>query len=243
MGRVPDAPFALSTAALCHRAVGNVPDEGAWLGPATLLSSHDRGGSEPTHVTRQLPNIRILVVDERDVGLSPATALLLQRALTPSAAVQVGSAGLVAPTGRPMLAPVARWLTAAGLRPEVHRSRPLTPDLSADADLILTGDRAGVTAVLVRDAAALNRTFTVRGLTRVVTALQATPLSSSDWLAKVQWARGRSVPVHVPGDDLPVLDSANNRTIARVLGEVDKACWTIARSYTAREPRDVRGLG
>ncbi len=181
-------------------------------------------------------SLQFLVVGDEDVSRAPATKLLLGRALTPHAAVDVSSAGVVAPAGFAVAPNVDKRLSEMGVSGAGHRSRLLGQQMITESHLILAATRAQASAVLIRDPSVLERTFTLQGLARLVQALSETvgghPVGgSAGWLARVIAGRGRVTQLHSPEDDLAPLTSVDRRATAQGLELIDTACRTIARSY------------
>lgn len=75
--------------------------------------------------------------------------------------VRVISAGAAASSGAPATPEAVTALRAAGLDLSAHRSRPLSRDLIAEADLILGMSRSHVAAVLAADPTASAKTTTL----------------------------------------------------------------------------------
>lgn len=90
---------------------------------------------------------------------------MLQRhlgVLAPQLPIDVSGAGTRAGEGNAMLPLAAAQLHARGISAGGFSSRPLTEQLAAAADLILTATREHRSAVLERVPLALKRTFTLR---------------------------------------------------------------------------------
>ena len=86
---------------------------------------------------------RILVLCTGNICRSPmAEALLRARLAALRPALSVSSAGLAAPEGRPADTLAVALLGERGLDLAAHRSRQLTPELVAAADLILVMETA-----------------------------------------------------------------------------------------------------
>jgi len=89
-------------------------------------------------------------------------------------AVRIDSAGLSAVAGRPIDPHAAAALVALGGDPAGLRSREFTPELAADADLVLTMTRDQRRTVLESTPRGLRRTFT---LTEAADLLQRADLT------------------------------------------------------------------
>lgn len=121
---------------------------------------------------------RVLVVCHANLCRSPMAEQLLRHGLAArlgadGAAFPVGSAGTHAVADRPMHPLALRVLTQAGIDSAGFRSRPLTADLVAAADLVLTATRQQRSACVSLDPAAVRRTFTMRQFGRYAAAFPA----------------------------------------------------------------------
>ena len=85
-------------------------------------------------------NMRLLFVCTGNTCRSPMAALLARRAAEELGlgGLEFGSAGIAAQEGQPASAGARRAMETRGLSLEAHRARRLTPELAAEADLILT---------------------------------------------------------------------------------------------------------
>ncbi|MDI6101300.1 low molecular weight phosphatase family protein [Actinoplanes sp. NEAU-A12] len=121
---------------------------------------------------------RVLVVCHANLCRSPMAERLLRHGLaarlgSDDAAFQVGSAGTHAEADRPMHPLAWQVLTQAGVGSAGFRSRPLTGNLVAEADLVLTATRRQRSACVSLDPAAVRRTFTMRQFGRYAAAFTA----------------------------------------------------------------------
>jgi protein-tyrosine phosphatase len=110
--------------------------------------------------------VRLLFVSTANLCRSPmaerlAAAWASERLGAAAGGVSVASAGLDAPDGQEMDALSAGALMRLGGDPAGFRSRPWTPRLADDADLVLTMTRRERRAVLVASPRSLRRTFTL----------------------------------------------------------------------------------
>src|SRR5689334_14340533 len=91
--------------------------------------------------------LRMLFVCTGNICRSPSAQMLLRARLDgllgPEAKqIEISSAGLGTPGGWELDAPIAELLRSAGVENvEQFRSRPVTPAVLADADVILTGTK------------------------------------------------------------------------------------------------------
>ncbi|WP_424530770.1 hypothetical protein ACOZ38_13370 [Sphaerisporangium viridialbum] len=104
---------------------------------------------------------RILFVCTGNICRSPLAERLTRSALGPCPAVEVTSAGTGAERGRPMTERAQRVLTRFGADPGGFRSRPLTPELVAAADLVLTAASEHRARTVEMRPLAAARTFTL----------------------------------------------------------------------------------
>ncbi|HEV3498610.1 MAG TPA: hypothetical protein VHA34_19900 [Actinomycetes bacterium] len=119
-----------------------------------------------------------------------AEVLLRQRLGDLGIDARVASAGLLQP-GNPASAHGVDILRGRGLDMTTHRSRRISRDILAQADLILGMAREHVREAVVIDAALWPRTFTLKELVRRGEAAgpRAGGESLQDWLARVGHGR------------------------------------------------------
>ena len=176
----------------------------------------------------------VLCVCTGNVCRSPATERLLQRALGPG--VTVRSAGTHALVGRPVEPEVAALLKQAGADPTGFVARQLTVDDALGADLVLALAREHRSAVVDLAPRSVRRTFTLRELARIVSALDPAELPGAvvaDRLrALVPLAgtrRQRSTPVE---DDVPDpyggLSERHRLTFDTISAAVDRVAGVVA---------------
>lgn len=113
--------------------------------------------------------LRVLVVCTANICRSPYLQLALQAAA--GQAVAVTSAGTHGFVDKEMDAEMAAQATARGLDPAGFRSRPLTRELVAEADLVLTAEARHRSFVLEEHPAAFKKVFTVGQFARGVAGL------------------------------------------------------------------------
>jgi len=155
---------------------------------------------------------RILVVCTGNICRSPMAERLLARKLAArlgaaAARVPVESAGTWGHVGDPMEPHARRTLLELGADPYGFQARRLTPTLVAAADLVLTASREHRAAVAVMAPRASRRTFTLRELARLSTAVRSEELTAADpvergrQLVLAAAAKRGLVPLEAPEDD------------------------------------------
>lgn len=117
----------------------------------------------------------IVFVCTGNVCRSPMAELLTRAWSTPASGVVASSLGTAALVGEGVAEPAASLLTKLGVDPSGHRARQYEPWLAADADLVLTAERAHRDAILAELPSALRRTFTMREFARIVRQVPAGP--------------------------------------------------------------------
>ncbi|PZE27904.1 low molecular weight phosphatase family protein [Curtobacterium sp. MCBD17_028] len=147
----------------------------------------------------------ILTVCTGNICRSPLAAQLLRAQLADLPGIVVASAGTMADDGAPMDVTAAVQSERLGGDPNDHRSRYLTERIVADADLILTAERAHRAAVVSLLPRASRRTFTILQFARVLRGLEPADLEAVTDLASlvttVAAARGMVPPPADPADD------------------------------------------
>lgn len=152
------------------------------------------------------PRIDVLVVCSGNICRSPMAAGLLAELLDRTeVACTVGSAGFLT-EDRPASDHGVALMQERGIDLAGHRSRRLTSELVADADLVLCMERAHVREVAVLHPDAFDRTFTLPELARRAT--EAGPRlpdeTVGDWLRRVgRERRPGDLVAHVPEDEVP----------------------------------------
>jgi protein-tyrosine-phosphatase len=144
-------------------------------------------------------SFRTLLVCTGNVCRSPMAELLVRSWADGRADVTVSSAGVRALTGEGIDAGSAVALRRYGLDPAQHRARQVTPALVAEADLVLTAERAHRDQ-LIRDApAGFRRTFTMTEFARLAQPGAGDPRQV---VAAAAAVRAAAAPV-AEDDDLP----------------------------------------
>jgi protein-tyrosine phosphatase len=150
-------------------------------------------------------SFRILAICTGNVCRSPMAELLLRDWADPRAGLQVSSAGTQALVGRTVDGGTAALLRRWGLDPTRHHPRQLSAAMAAEADLILTAERAHRDQ-LIRDLpSAFKRTFTMVEFARLAERLRTSdsPAAAVAAVAAVAAARAGAGPVPPDDDDLP----------------------------------------
>lgn len=133
-----------------------------------------------------------------------AEALLRRDVARVGVAATVSSTGTIA-AGRPASENAVEALAELGLDISGHRSRVLTAEQVAGADLVLAMAREHVREAAVADPSAYGRTFTLKELVRRADehGRPGTGETLDDWLARLH--RGRAAASHLgssAGDDV-----------------------------------------
>jgi protein-tyrosine phosphatase len=117
--------------------------------------------------------MQVLVVCTANIARSPLAAAMLAPRLV-VAGLAVGSAGVRARAGDPAARGSFLLAEQRGLDLSAHRSRPVTPELVREAELVLTMSerQRDVCAPLVAGSA--SHVFTFRELARLLTAVDLT---------------------------------------------------------------------
>ncbi|PZF07715.1 low molecular weight phosphatase family protein [Curtobacterium sp. MCLR17_040] len=183
--------------------------------------------------------MRILFVCSGNICRSPLGAQVLTARLGPDApAFVVESAGTIADDGAAMDAAAAEQSVRLGGDPSAHRSRYLTAEIVANADLVLTAERSHRAAAVSLAPRASKRTFTIKQFARVLAGLEPGDLADvttpQELVERVARLRGTVPPPADPADD--DVDDPYRRSTAthqRVADEVDVALTGIADALRA----------
>jgi protein-tyrosine phosphatase len=149
-----------------------------------------------------------LVVCSANQCRSPLTAAMLgARCDQLELGILVDSAGVQAIRGVPATPPTIDAAAGLGLDLSAHRSRPLTPEMTQSADLVLTMERRHVQEVVLATPEAFPRTFTLKELVRRGSAVgpRAPDESFAGWLERVHEGR-RPADLLGASDDDDVAD-------------------------------------
>jgi protein-tyrosine-phosphatase len=109
---------------------------------------------------------RILVLCTANRCRSPMVGAILARAFADAAtAVRIDTAGFLE-SGQPAPVGVQSVLAREGIDVSEHRSRQVTADMVAEADVVIAMERSHVREVVMLDPGAWTRTFTLKELVR-----------------------------------------------------------------------------
>lgn len=183
------------------------------------------------------PPLTVLMVCTGNVCRSPAAELLLNHALGPETGIRVHSAGVQAPTGAPIWAPVAELLRGSAMDPDAHRARWLTEAHVRSSDLVLGMEREHRGRAVSLFPAAVRRSFTLLEFARIVDAMPATELGDAVDPADRLRALIAAAPRYRRAG-LDDIDDPYRRPLqinARVFDEISAAVDTIARVIKPRE--------
>ena len=134
-----------------------------------------------------LPPIEILIVCTGNICRSPMAEAFLRRRLENRQIDAVVSSAGTRTQGRPPTDEVVELMADLDLDVSEHRSRLLTRQLVADADLVLCMAREHLREVVLIEADAYPRTFTLKELVRLADEAGRRPvnISLTDWLRKL----------------------------------------------------------
>lgn len=184
-------------------------------------------------------SMRILFVCSGNICRSPLGAQVLEARLgSDASAFVVESAGTIADDGAAMDDTAAAQSSRLGGDPSAHRSRYLTEQIAASADLVLTAERSHRAAVVSLAPRAAKRAFTIKQFARVLDGLEPGDLAgietAQDLVERVARLRGTVPPPADPADD--DVDDPYRRsdsTHVRVADEIDAALTPIADALRA----------
>jgi len=141
--------------------------------------------------------VTVLYVCTGNVCRSPMAELLFRAWASQHADVVVSSAGTQALVGQAMDLSSASALGQLGIDPSRHRARQFEPWMAADADLVLTAERAHRDLVMTEVPRAFRRTFTMKEFARITRHVR--PGRPRDVIAEA--AQLRAIDGAVPEDD------------------------------------------
>jgi protein-tyrosine phosphatase len=188
--------------------------------------------------------VQVLFVCSGNICRSPLGAQLLAARLGPDRAVSGGgsfeivSAGTIAQDGVAMDEQAAAQSLRLGGDPSAHRSRYLTEQIVAGADLVLTAERAHRSAVVQLVPRANRKAFTIRQFARVLDGLEPSDLDGvstpEELVAVVSRLKGVVPPPERPEDD-DVEDPyrRSDATHERVATAIDAAVSRTAEAFRA----------
>lgn len=146
-------------------------------------------------------SFQILAVCTGNVCRSPMAELLLRAWADPRADLDVSSAGVQALVGHAIDRGSASALGQLGIDPTHHRARQFEPWMAADADLILTAERAHRDQVMVDVPSAFRRTFTMKEFARLAPTVHSPDARTA--IAEAAAGRAAVGPVPLEDDDMP----------------------------------------
>jgi protein-tyrosine phosphatase len=131
-------------------------------------------------------SVHVLVVCTANIARSPLAEAMLAASLE-SSGIEVASAGTQARPGHPAAENSQQLAVARGLDLEGHRSRPVSEDMIADAQLVLTMSERQRDRCAPLAAGAGAHVFTVREFARLLGAVDtaaapASPAERLGWL-------------------------------------------------------------
>lgn len=142
----------------------------------------------------------VLYVCTGNVCRSPMAELLFRAWADPRAEVAVHSAGMQALVGRPIDGSSASALAGLGIDTSQHRGRQFEPWMAAEADVILTAERAHRDALMTELPAIFRRTFTMKEFARLAPFVNA--MDAAGTVAQASAARAHGGVVEQEQDDV-----------------------------------------
>ncbi len=178
----------------------------------------------------------ILIVCTANLCRSPAAEFLLRNMLGANGAdLRIDSAGTAAADGAPIDPVMDELLNGRGFDTAGFRSRPVSRELLASADLILTAAANNGAAVGRLLPATVRRTLTLKKLARYAPFIATSgepPASGADriaWLlSAVPRARARPSGTRHGNDDIADPIGLPRRRYVLALAEIERACAAIA---------------
>jgi protein-tyrosine phosphatase len=188
----------------------------------------------------------VLYVCTGNVCRSPMAELLLRSWVMPGEDLEISSAGTQALVGHGIDRSSASALGQLGIDPSRHRARQFERWMAADADLILTAERAHRDLVMTELPVAFRRTFTMKEFARI--SRHVGPGAPTDVVAEAAALRGFDGPVPDDVDNMPDPYKGlikNAKSIAVQVTETVHATinalgmWAPAQSEAPSSPRPV----
>ena len=147
-----------------------------------------------------LVSFTVLFICTGNVCRSPMAELLFRAWVDPRADVSVSSAGTQAMPAHAIDRGSASALGQLGIDPTQHRSRQFQSWMAADADLVLTAERAHRDLVMTDVPRAWKRTFTIKEFARL--APYVSPADPTEVVAAAAASRGLVGGVPIEDDDV-----------------------------------------
>jgi protein-tyrosine phosphatase len=188
----------------------------------------------PTSSDPETRPFTVLTVCTGNICRSPAVERLLVAALGPDSGVRVESAGVGAVVGAPVAPLMASRLDAVGVSHAGFAARQVTERMVRDADLVLPLTRRHRSALVELAPAAVRRTFTVRELARLATAVgpdalpPGTPAERFAALLPLAAAQRGLHPARPEDDDVVDPWRRDERAYALSFGQIRPAVEAIA---------------
>jgi protein-tyrosine-phosphatase len=172
------------------------------FGFAPLRSAHARAGGTATAVRDNASvTFAVLYVCTGNVCRSPIAELLFRAWVAPGADVTVSSAGTEALVGHGIDGSSASALGQLGIDPSRHRARQFEPWMAAEADLVLTAERAHRDLVITELPGSFRRVFTMKEFARL--ARHARPGPPDEVIGHLAALRGIDGAVDLDTDNMP----------------------------------------
>jgi protein-tyrosine phosphatase len=145
----------------------------------------------------------LLFVCHANVCRSPIAERLARHELGENRGLAVASAGTHALPDEPMHPSAARVLRERGADPDGFRTRQLSAELVASADLVLAASRRERSVCAALAPSAVGRAFTIRQFGRLAAAVPRRKATMAELLDEIRAVRGSLQPVRPEEDDLP----------------------------------------
>lgn len=142
--------------------------------------------------------LRVLFVCTGNIERSPYLERRARQLAGPGAAIEFASAGVPGTTGRPMEPPMAQQLTDRGADPTGHCSRPVTADLLAASDVVLTAEFAHRLRLLAAHPEHGPRIFGLRQAAQAVSPQAPTGPDFVGWLGRAALADSMTLDIADP---------------------------------------------
>ncbi|MBZ5734939.1 adenylyl-sulfate kinase [Nocardioides sp. TRM66260-LWL] len=154
--------------------------------------------SQPRRAASTAAPFSVLFVCTANICRSPSMELLATSLAGPDAGLEFASAGTQGFVDEPVDGDVAATLVARGVSVSGFRSRPLTRELVAQADLVLTASANQRAAILQETPALFRKVFSLGQFVATAETLDATPPDRAALLAAVATRIGRAEPADLP---------------------------------------------